>query len=204
VPGITLRRDGTARFDAHGEVRAKRTDRHRCARQGADPETTLTQNALKLRHLHLQLLPIFCIAALCLALLPSVAQASAQLQCTFDVNSETHHTVHGVATDPYTVAAVPIGNRFRFKAIVLAAAQDTAPGVAPSSAQSAPAAIESVNLYVYYNTRRQPMVMQHVQYLQPVPLHSPAPDALTGRVALYSPLLGKELQYQCALAEVAP
>ena len=156
------------------------------------------------RHRDLPLLPIFCIAALCLALLPRVAQASAQLQCTFDVNSETHHTVHGVATDPYTVAAVPIGNRFRFKAIVLAAAQDTAPGVAPSSAPSAPAAIESVNLYVYYNTRRQPMVMQHVQYLQPVPLRSPAPDALTGRVALYSPLLGKELQYQCALAEVAP
>ena len=161
---------------------------------------------LRYRHRHrdLPLLPIFCVAALWLALLPSVAQASAQLQCTFDVNSETHHTVHGVATDPYTVAAVPIGNRFRFKAIVLAAAQDTAPGVTPSSAQSAPAAIESVNLYVYYNTRRQPMVMQHVQYLQPLPQRSPAPDALTGRVALYSPLLGKELQYQCALAEVAP
>ncbi len=143
--------------------------------------------------------PIF-LAALWLALLPCAAQASAQLQCTFEVNSETHHTVHGVATDPYTVAAVPIGNRFRFKAILLAAA----PEPAPSAAQPAPAALESVNLYVYYNTRRQPMVMQHVQYLQPVPLRSPAPDALTGRVALYSPLLGKELQYQCALAEVVP
>jgi hypothetical protein len=48
------------------------------------------------------------------------------------------------------------------------------------------------------------MVMQHLQYLQPLALRNPAPDALTGRVALYSPLLGKELQYQCALAEVAP
>ena len=196
--------DGTARFGAQGVAQAKDTDRHRCARQGADPETTLTQYALKLRHRNLQLLPIFCIAALGLALLPIAAQASAQLQCTFDVNSETHHTVHGVATDPYTVAAVPIGNRFRFKAIVLAAAPDTA----SSAAQPAPTAIESVNLYVYYNThyntRRQPMVMQHTQYLQPLPLRNPAPDALTGRVAVYSPLLGKELQYHCALAEVAP
>ena len=83
---------------------------------------------------------------------------------------------------------------------MLAAAPDTA----SSAAQPAPTAIESVNLYVYYNTRRQPMVMQHTQYLQPLPLRNPAPDALTGRVAVYSPLLGKELQYHCALAEVAP
>lgn len=152
----------------------------------------------------------FCLAALWLALLPCAAQASAQLRCTFDVNSETHHTVHGLASDPYTVAAVPIGNRFRFKAIVLAAAPDTAPaaGQAPAQDGTSPtlsgAAIESVNLYVYYNTRRQPMVIQHVQYRQPVAQRNPAPDALTGRVALYSPLLGKELQYHCALAEVAP
>ena len=151
-------------------------------------------------------LPHTCLAALWLALLPCAAQASAQLQCTFEVNSEIHHTVHGLATDPYTVAAVPIGNRFRFKAIVLGAAQAAAPeaaeGAAPAAASGT--ALESVNIYVYYNTRRQPMVMQHLQYLQPVAQRQPAPDALTGRVALYSPLLGKELQYQCALAEVAP
>lgn len=194
-----MRLDGTARFGAHGVAQAQSTDHHRCARQGADPETTLTQNALKHRH-RPTLSPRFCLAALSLALLPCAAQANAQLQCTFEVNSETHHTVHGVATDPYTVAAVPIGNRFRFKAIVLAAAPDTASSAAPS----APTAIESVNLYVYYNTRRQPMVMQHTQYLQPLPLRNPAPDALTGRVAVYSPLLGKELQYHCALTEVAP
>jgi hypothetical protein len=133
------------------------------------------------------------LGALALLAVPTLALASPQLQCTFDVNSETHHTKHDLASDPYTVAAVPIGNRFRFKAIVLSAAQS-----------GATSGVESVNLYVYYNTRRQPMVMQHVQYLQPVALRNPAPDALTGRVALYSPLLGKELQYHCALAEVAP
>ena len=121
------------------------------------------------------------------------AQAGTELQCSFEVNSETHYRSFSPASDPYTVTAVPVGNRFRVKAIVLAAV--------PGQAQSP---IESVNMYLYYNTRRQPMVMQHLQYLHPVALRNPAPDALTGRVSLYSPLLGKELQYRCALAEVTP
>ena len=82
------------------------------------------------------------------------AQAGTELQCTFEVNSETHYRTFNPATDPYTVAAVPVGNRFRVKAIVLAAA----PGQADTP-------IESVNMYVYYNTRRQPMIMQHLQFL---------------------------------------
>jgi len=135
-------------------------------------------------------------AALVLALLacPLPALAAPQLQCSFDVNSETHHKTFGVVTDPYTAEAVPIGNRFRFKAILLAA---DPPATNASS-------LESIHLYVYYNTRRQPMIMQHTRFLQPVAQTAPQPDALTGRVSLYSPLLGKELQYQCALAEVAP
>ena len=135
-------------------------------------------------------------ALLGLALLacPLAALAAPQLQCSFDVNSETHHKTFGVVTDPYTTPAVPIGNRFRFKAILLAAGPDA----------GGTASLESINLYVYYNTRRQPMVMQHTRFLQPVAQTAPQPDALTGRVSLYSPLLGKELQYQCALAEVAP
>ena len=135
-------------------------------------------------------------AALSLTLLfcalPAVA--APQLHCSFDVNSETHHKTFSVVTDPYTTEAVPIGNRFRFKAIVLAAGPDA----------GGASGLESINLYVYYNTRRQPMVMQHTRFLQPVAQSAPKPDALTGRVSLYSPLLGKELQYQCALAEVAP
>jgi len=133
---------------------------------------------------------------LTLALLacPLPALATPQLQCSFDVNSETHHKTFGVVTNPYTTPAVPIGNRFRFKAIVLAAGPDAEGAFS----------LESINLYVYYNTRRQPMIMQHTRFLQPVAQTAPQPDALTGRVSLYSPLLGKELQYQCALAEVAP
>ena len=131
-------------------------------------------------------------ALLGLALLacPLAVQAAPQLQCSFDVNSETHHKTFGLVTDPYTTEAVAIGNRFRFKAVMLAG--------------EGGAGVQSLNLYVYYNTRRQPMIMQHTRFLQPVAQTAPRPDALTGRVSLYSPLLGKELQYQCALAEVAP
>jgi hypothetical protein len=132
-------------------------------------------------------------AALTLALLACQlpALATPQLLCSFDVNSETHHKTFGVVTDPYTTEAVSIGNRFRFKAILLAAGQDA----------GGTSSLESINLYVYYNTRRQPMILQHTRFLQPVAQTAPQPDALTGRVSLYSPLLGKELQYQCALSE---
>jgi hypothetical protein len=47
------------------------------------------------------------------------------------------------------------------------------------------------------------MLMQHVKHLKPKPLINPASDALTGKVALYSPVLGKELAYQCALHKEA-
>lgn len=129
-----------------------------------------------------------CVAAIALVLfLPFAAWAKPQLQCIFEVNSEIHHRVFALASDPYTVEGVPIGNRFRFKAIVLGEG----------------AHVESVNLYVYYNTRRQPMVMQHTQFLQPKVVSAAAEDALTGRVSVYSPLLGKELMYRCALQEVS-
>ena len=129
-----------------------------------------------------------CIGAIALGLFfPCAAWAKPQLQCTFEVNSEVHHRVFALASDPYAVEGVPIGNRFRFKAIVLGEGDR----------------VESVNLYVYYNTRRQPMIMQHTQFLQPKVLSATAEDALTGRVSVYSPLLGKELMYRCALQEVS-
>ena len=128
-----------------------------------------------------------CIGATTLALLlPVAAWAKPQLQCTFEVNSEIHHRVFALASDPYAVKGVPIGNRFRFKAIVLGEGER----------------VESVNLYVYYNTRRQPMIMQHTQFIQPKVVSAAAEDALTGGVSVYSPLLGKELMYRCALQEV--
>jgi hypothetical protein len=113
---------------------------------------------------------------------------AALLHCDFEVNGEVHHHVFAPTTDPYAAQSVDIGERFRVKAVVLGQGDS----------------IELVNVYVYYQTRRQPMVMQHAKYLQPLALENPRPGALTGRVALYSPVLGKELAYQCALHKEFP
>jgi hypothetical protein len=120
--------------------------------------------------------------ALCL---PVVAQAAPELRCYFEVNAERFEHRFAPVSDPYTVGSVNLADRFRFKAVVLG--NDTR--------------IDLINMYVSYQTERQPMILQHVKFVSPVALAQPAPDALTGRVALYSPFLGKELQYGCALHE---
>ena len=118
----------------------------------------------------------------------TTASQAAELRCAIEVNGEVHHHVFKPTMDPYTAPSVDIGERFRFKAVVLGQGDD----------------IELVNIYAYYQTRRQPMLMQHVKHLKPAAHLNPEPDALTGRVALYSPVLGKELAYRCALHKEAP
>jgi hypothetical protein len=113
---------------------------------------------------------------------------AAQLRCHIEVNGETTLYVVEPTQDPYGAQSLDIAERFRFKAVVLGQGDE----------------IELVNIYVYYQTRRQPMVLQHAKHLKPLALQSPDSGALTGRVALYSPVLGKELAYQCALHKEAP
>jgi hypothetical protein len=116
-----------------------------------------------------------------------MAQASPQLRCHFEVNAERFEHSFNPVSDPYTVTSVNLADRFRFKAVVLG--DDTR--------------VDLINLYVSYQTQRQPMVLQHTKFVTPIAQTQPSPDALTGRVALYSPFLGKELLYGCALHEVA-
>ena len=110
------------------------------------------------------------------------------LRCLVEVNGEVHTHDFKPTQDPYRAPSVDIGERFRFKAVVLGTDEQ----------------VEVVNIYAYYQTKRQPMLLQHAKHLRPVPQSRPAPDALTGRVALYSPVLGKELAYQCALHRGTP
>ena len=114
--------------------------------------------------------------------------ATPVLRCQFEVNAETHQHAFEPTQDPYAATSVDLSQRFRFKAVVLGDSQK----------------VELINLYVYHQTRRQPMLMQHVKFVAPVAQQTPAPDALTGQMAVYSPFLGKELQYSCALHEVTP
>ena len=114
--------------------------------------------------------------------------ATPLLRCQFEVNAQTYQHEFQTVSDPYRVESVDLGGRFRFKAVVLGDATQ----------------VQLIDLYASYQTRRQPMILQHAQFVAPVAKPQPAPDALTGRVALYSPFLGKELKYACALHEVAP
>lgn len=114
------------------------------------------------------------------------ASAAPVLRCNFEVNAQTYQHTFVPSVDPYSATSVDLGGRFRFKAVVLGDAQQ----------------VSLINLYVSYQTQRQPMLMQHLKFVAPVAYSQPTPDALTGRVALYSPFLGKELQYGCALHEV--
>ena len=125
---------------------------------------------------------------LCIFLMSFGAVASPVLRCNFEVNAERSEQTFTPKMDPYTVGSVNLANRFRFKAIVLG--DDTR--------------VTSIHLYVSYQTERQPMLLQHAKFVAPQALEQPTPDALTGRVAVYSPFLGKELQYGCALHEVSP
>jgi hypothetical protein len=116
------------------------------------------------------------------------AHAAPVLRCHFEVNAEHFEHSFTPTSEPYHVTSVNLADRFRFKAVVLG---DNA-------------RVDLINLYVSYQTERQPMVLQHVKFVAPVVQVHPASDALTGRVALYSPFLGKELLYGCALHEVQP
>lgn len=130
---------------------------------------------------------VWALGCLCW-MLGAAVHATSVLRCQFEVNAQTYQHDFKPVSDPYRVASVDLGGRFRFKAVVLGDDQH----------------VRLINLYASYQTRRQPMILQQVQYESPVPQRDPPPDALTGRVFLYSPFLGKELQYACALHEVTP
>lgn len=119
---------------------------------------------------------------------PAAALAAPELRCQVSLNGSTHQHTFKPMRNPYEAGSVDLDDRFRFKAVVVGETQT----------------VEHVHLYVYYLTRRQPMLLQHAKYVQPQAQPQPLPDALTGRVAVYSPVLGKELAYACALHEVLP
>jgi len=84
----------------------------------------------------------------------------------------------------YIAEASDIGGRFRFKTIMLGKND----------------ALTTIKIYVFYEARRQPVLLQEVKYEAPFSL-SKKPHDLTGMNYLYSPPLGRELQYGCALLD---
>jgi hypothetical protein len=125
-------------------------------------------------------------------LIAPAAFASPLLRCQIDQGGSTQVLEFAPVSDPYSVKAIDINGRFRFKAVVIGDERH----------------IEYIKLYTYSQTRRQPVLLHVAKYLAPVALPvalpSPAPAALTGLNYVYSPQLERELQYGCALLELAP
>jgi len=131
------------------------------------------------------------LAACLLLVAPAgTAHAAPLLRCRIDQGGDTRMLDVAPVADPYTVAAVDINGRFRFKAVVIGDA----------------AHVDYVKLYVYVHTARQPLLIHQSTYLSPQPgaKADTSPAALTGVNQVYSPQLERELQYACALLESAP
>ena len=127
------------------------------------------------------------VAALALGL-PLIVDASPHLHCQLDYGGQTQVLDIRPQTDPYAARPVSIGDHFRFKAVAIG--DDSR--------------VDYVKIHVHYLTPRQPMLLQHATYLAPAPTAATDDRTLTGDQRLYSPDLGRELDYRCALRETAP
>lgn len=113
--------------------------------------------------------------------------ASPLLRCQIDQGGSTQILDFPPVSDPYPVKAIDINGRFRFKAVMIGDAQQ----------------IEYINVYVYSQSRRQPMLLHQAKYLAPLISTDPSFAALTGIHYVYSPQLERELKYGCALLETS-
>lgn len=120
-------------------------------------------------------------------LLAASVQAAPLLRCHLSYAGATQTLEAVPGSDPYGVEARDIGGRFRFKAVVIGNDRH----------------IDYIKLYAYYQTRRQPVLLHEARYTPPFAATA-SPYALTGINYLYSPDLGRELQYGCTLEGVQP
>lgn len=115
------------------------------------------------------------------------ACAAPLLRCHVSYAGTTHVVEARPVADPYPVASVDIGGRFWFKAIMVGDANR----------------VDRVLLYVYLDTRKQPILIQEAKYLPPYQT-SATPHVLTGEQHLYGGPVERELIYSCTLQGVAP
>lgn len=105
-----------------------------------------------------------------------------RLECALTYAGATQ-MLEATPTDaPYTVPSVDVGGRFRFKAIMVGA------GPMP----------DYIKTYAYLETRRQPVLVQQVNYFPPFASH-PGGLPLTGQHRVYAGPVERELQYECVL-----
>src|SRR5512133_2867340 len=119
-------------------------------------------------------------------LLSLTTVAAPLLRCQVAYAGTTHVIKASPVSDPYPVASVDIGGRFRFKAVMVGDATH----------------VEYIKLYAYLDASRQPILVQQATYLPPFRA-SATPDLLTGEQHLYAGPVERELMYRCTLEGVA-
>lgn len=120
-----------------------------------------------------------------LLLIAEAKAAPALLRCQVSQGGEIKTLEFAPVSDPYTVKSADINGVFRFKAAFIGSEQR----------------IEYIKLYVYYHqTKNQWVLLQQAKYTPPFNQAVDPSVSLTGTNYLYSPQLGRELQYSCTLS----
>ena len=110
------------------------------------------------------------------------AQASPSIQCTADLIGQHHDLSFPLTSDPYSVRAADLEDRFRLKAVMVGSAER----------------IDYVKIYVYYASDDESGLITQAVFRSPrLPDATPIP--LGGVQYVYSPYLGHELKYECFL-----
>ena len=110
------------------------------------------------------------------------------LRCQVTQGGESQVIEAAPAAHPYEFRAFDIHGRFRFKPVIVGAAER----------------IDYIKLYTYYQTPQQPRLMHVAKFLAPaLPARGEA-IPLGGVSVLISPGLGRELEYSCTLIGDAP
>jgi hypothetical protein len=124
---------------------------------------------------------------LALAVVPAILgctrhERSRSVECTLKYAVTTSRVEVRATTKPYEVAALPVGERFSFKAVL----------------RHVPHEKDALNLYVYDRERGGELLLQEVKYTAPFPGSSAnAEFGFTGHQFVYSPS-GREFEYWCA------
>jgi len=105
-------------------------------------------------------------------------QAAPLLRCEVIYAGSTYLVETGPTADPYSVAAVDIGERFRFKAVMVGVDKP----------------IDYIKLYAYFQTRRKDIPVHQATYLPPFAV-SELPYQLTPHNYLYAGEVERELQF---------
>jgi hypothetical protein len=129
--------------------------------------------------------PIFCVVASLGT--STLSLAGPVLACDLTYAGATQTLQARPSDDPYTVASVDVGGRFRFKAVMM--------GTGPQP--------DYIKTYAYVDTATQPVLVQQGSYYPPFAATAQG-QRLTGRQSVYAGAAERELQYECVLHGVQP